>query len=583
MYIRRHSRFVALLAGFATSLFAINLRAQDGGDAGAPDNDDCRDLIDVPVGNTPFDTEGGSTDGPEEFSACFFAAYPDIFHDVWFRHTATCNGELKVNLCESDFDTKVAVYSGGACPVTSPPLGCNDDDDACALPGRSELIVPVTQGNQYIIRVGGYVGQSGAGVMKLSCNTVIPMGACCNSVGTCLGTISEPACNAQSGVWHAGQNCSTFVCPIPPPANDECETCIPLTTGQNYDGTSFGATGSFSTCSLNDTKDVWHCWTATCTGRARIATCGSSFDTSLAVYDACSGNQLACNDDGCTTQSLRSQILIDVIQGNTYKIRVAGRQNATGNYRVTVDPCRNACCINGGFTCQVIPESQCTSGGGSPGGPGSLCEGDSNQNGIDDVCENGCPTATINGAEPANGTLDARQPSPMNSPAVKQGIGAAGAAGVTAEPIYIQLSPALPGAENCFELCETAPDPQLGANDISSVVYQGGGVYRLTLLRPITTGASTTIEYTGNGSFVRYFAHPANVNNDGAAAPTDILTLIDNLNGVLVPALSPYHCDLNRSGVCNPADILTLVDLLNGAGAWDPWNGTQRPGTAGCP
>lgn len=584
MQVQRFSRLLTVVwVGVVFASAGSSAIAQDGGTAGTPPNDECRDSIIVPIGNTAFSNEGGSTDGVEEFPLCFESAYANIYHDIWFRHTATCNGELKVNLCESNFDTKVAVYEGWDCLPVSPPIGCNDDDDACAQLGRSELIVPVTQGTNYTIRVGGYVGQSGSGVMKLTCNTIIPTGACCNGIGTCLGTITEADCNTLEGIWHEGENCSTFVCPIPPPANDTCETCIALTTGQNYDGTSFGATGTDTTCSLNDTKDVWHCWTATCTGRARIATCGSSFDTTLAVYDACNGTQLACNDDGCSTQALRSQILLDVVEGNTYKIRVAGRNNATGNYRVTVDPCRNACCINSGFICQNISEAQCLSGGGTPAGAGTLCEGDGNANGVDDVCESGCPNATILGAEPPSGTIDARQPHPMDLPGLKQGIGAAGVPGVLAEPIFIQMSPAVPGAESCFTLCETAADPLLGPNDISSVVYQGGGVYRFTLEHAITAGAVTTIEYTGDGSFVRYTSHPANVNGDTATSPVDILVLIDNLNGIVVPALTNYQCDLNRSAVCNPADIITLIDLLNGAGGWDPWNGTSRPSTAGCP
>lgn len=582
---RSDFRWMCLGLALVATAFGLPARAQDGGVAGAPPNDECRFGIVATNGNTPFSTLGATdTVNGEEIPECFQSAYSDIYHDIYYQYTATCSGELKVNLCDSDYDTKVAVYDGCICPAPSPPLGCNDDSPTGACAPQSELAVPVSQGECYTIRVGGYSGQSGTGVMNLSCGIVVPMGTCCNASGSCLGTISEAACDDAGGIWHQGENCSTFVCPIAPPVNDLCDDCIPLTSGVIYESTTVGASGSDVSCGKNDTKDVWHCWTANCTGRARISTCGSSFDTTLAVYDSCSGDELACNDDGCTAagQFTRSLVQVDVVAGTTYYIRVAGRNEITGPYKVLVEPCRNACCINGGFSCQVIPTAQCTGGGGVPGSPGSVCAGDGNSNGIDDVCEAGCPAATIASAEPPTGTVDARQPHAMNTPNLRQGIGAPGVPGVTAEPIHIQLNPALAGAESCFSLCETAADP-LGPNGIGSVVYHGSGVYQIILNRAIAMGAVTTIEYTGDGSFITYTSHPANANGDSAASPVDILNLIDHLNGVRVPPLTMYQCDFNHSGLCNPSDIITIIDLLNGAGPFNPWNGTPRPTNSTCP
>ncbi len=567
-----------LLSGFAS--------AQNGGPAGAPPNDLCRDSIVVTNGNTNFSTVGASTDGIEEFPECFFSGDANINSDIWYRYTATCSGELNVDLCNSDYDTKVSVYSGcTTCTFANPPLGCNDDSSLVDCAPQSDLAVPVQSGSCYTIRVGGYLNQSGNGTMNLSCSAVVPTGACCSAAGNCLGTMSQASCNNTGGIWNQGQNCSTFVCPITPPPNDTCNNCIQLTTGQPYDGTTFGATGNTSTCSLNDTKDVWHCWTADCTGRVRISTCGSSFDTTLAAYNGCGGDQLACNDDGCSVggQSSQSQVQLDVIQGNTYFLRVAGRTNATGSYRIQVESCRTACCINGGQNCQTIFPSQCLNGGGTLGNPGSVCEGDQNFNGIDDACEKtGCPAATIGSATPPSGTVDARQPHPMNLLTARQGIGAPASASVTAEPIDIQLDPPVDGAEGCFSLCETATDP-LGSNGINSVVPMGSGVYRITLNRGISMGAITTIQYVGDGSFVQYTSHPANANSDSAANPSDVIVLIDHLNGVRVPPLTRYQCDFDHSGVCGPPDIITLIDLLNGAGGFDPWNGTVKPTNLTCP
>ncbi|MDO8632022.1 MAG: hypothetical protein Q7R41_16175, partial [Phycisphaerales bacterium] len=314
--------------------------------------------------------------------ACHFNFFDDISSDIWYRYTAACNGELSVDLCESNFDTKVAAYRGCLqCPVTPPALACNDD--FCVM--RSFLTAPVQQGSCYTIRVGGYFGAQGTGVMKIRC---IPTGACCAAAtGQCLGTMTQTQCQGAGGVWHAETACGTFVCPIPTPANDACNDCIPVFTGIPFDGTSVGATGTdISSCTSGDTKDVWHCWTADCTGSARFGTCGSGFDTSLAIYDACGGNQLACVDDNCGTAFFHSQIDLNVMEGTTYSIRVSGASGASGNYHLTVDPCRNACCISNG-SCQLVNASQCTAGGGQPAAPGTVCLGDQNSNGVDDACD----------------------------------------------------------------------------------------------------------------------------------------------------------------------------------------------------
>ena len=107
--------------------------------------------------------------------------------------------------------------------------------------------------------------------------------------------------------------------------------------------------------------------------------------------------------------------------------------------------------------------------------------------------------------------------------------------------------------------------------------------YQVVLRRPITAGGVTIIRHRGSGGYVSYTSHPANVNGDSAAVPADILDLIDNLNGIIVPPLTMYQCDIVHSNECAPADILGEIDLLNGAGEWDVWNGSPRPASTGCP
>jgi len=117
--------------------------------------------------------------------------------------------------------------------------------------------------------------------------------------------------------------------------NDDCANAIALEEGIPYQGSTVGATGFYeSSCSFNDTADVWHSYTPTNTGLFIISLAGSTFDTTLTVFNHCVGKELACNDDSCTGPN--SEITMLMTGGDTYLIRVAGFNRATGNYTLTV-------------------------------------------------------------------------------------------------------------------------------------------------------------------------------------------------------------------------------------------------------
>lgn len=110
---------------------------------------------------------------------------------------------------------------------------------------------------------------------------------------------------------------------------------------------------------------------------------------------------------------------------------------------------------------------------------------------------------------------------------------------------------------------------------VSSVTSLGGPVVRLTLNKAIDSGAWTTIDDTLSDVSLRIGFLPGDVDGNGTAAPSDILALIDSLNGINTrPA---WATDLDRSGSPAPADILTCIDLLNGTGGYTIWNGAKLP------
>ena len=184
-----------------------------------------------------------------------------------------------------------------------------------------------------------------------------------------------------------------------------------------------------------------------------------------------------------------------------------------------------------------------------------------------------CPDGAAVFDDPPSGVVDARQPHDVNNAEPLQGF-----------DTFSVTAPS--GADTtCWSLCET-DDGGLGPNGIASVVDNGGNSYTITLDRPITAGAATTLTYTPDviaASAGTFIAHPGNVNGDTQTTPLDILAAIDYLNGVANPPWGIYSTDTNHDGGFGPADILRVIDLLNGAGQFDVWNGTDRPDATGCP
>lgn len=133
-----------------------------------PANDLCAEAIDVPLGSTSFTSLLATTDGPALPAECDEGFGLSLEDDVWFRHEATCSGPLRIETCaELGFDTRMAVYEGSC--VTPAILACNDDAPLCSPTGASRVLIEAVCGEVYLIRVGGYKGASGVGVLTLTC------------------------------------------------------------------------------------------------------------------------------------------------------------------------------------------------------------------------------------------------------------------------------------------------------------------------------------------------------------------------------------------------------------------------------
>ena len=257
-------------------LFAVAAAAQ-------PTNDLCTNP--QPQVELTFvgDSTGANNDG---------AASCGGTNDVWFVYNGTVTGTLAVDTCGSSFDTVLAAFT--ACGGTE--LAC-DDNSGC---GSTSLVTfAVTPNTSYLLRVAGVGGATGPIVITAS---VVPDGS------------SRPA-------------------------NDNCASATEVGDGSFSSNTAFSTTDGVAPCvtSVASGKDIWWKFTAPATGTATIDTLASdpNFDTVLSVLDACDGNTLKCNDDADST-TLASRVTLNVTQGTSYLIRVAGSLGLTNAVTLTI-------------------------------------------------------------------------------------------------------------------------------------------------------------------------------------------------------------------------------------------------------
>jgi hypothetical protein len=123
------------------------------------------------------------------------------------------------------------------------------------------------------------------------------------------------------------------------PPNDLCENAILVQCNTTVQGTTIGAGGvDITSCTFNDWIDVWYRLVGT--GNViEVNTCGPVFgyDTALAVFDACGGTEIACNDDSpCPASGLLSRVTFPSIAGQDYLIRVSGYNGQSGNFDLNI-------------------------------------------------------------------------------------------------------------------------------------------------------------------------------------------------------------------------------------------------------
>ena len=242
-----------------------------------PANDRCEDAATIGVGTVTASTLHATLDGQSE---C-----PAYAPDVWYRFTAPSAATFTFSTCETlGYDTALSLFSscGGA------ELACSDDSVCRAHANRSSISRAFAAGETVLVRVSGFGDRVGTFVLSI----------------------------AGGG-------------PPPPPVNDSCAGAIAIGDGQDQPFDTTYATTSglrLSGCGGVTTmlNDIYYTYTPARSGEATITTCGTGWDTILAVYDRCGGRILACNNNDtrfvCFQSSGQSVVKFQAMAGTTYTV-----------------------------------------------------------------------------------------------------------------------------------------------------------------------------------------------------------------------------------------------------------------------
>jgi len=278
----------------------------------APGNDNCSEATTSFDGITSFTTQNATTDGPSHpGSGCDTGDGGSLANDIWFNYTATCTGILTVSTCgNTTFDTRLGVYNGCACPVTTGNLlACNENGSGCTGGTSKVVLSTVTQGTCLKLRVGGAGGQTGTGELTIAC---VPNDTCAtaralsvpsSTNGATIGASVDsglPVCNGiavnSPGVWYSVTGTdgvlTASLC-----SAASYDTRLTVFQGGCAAPTCIG--GANNTCGNRESIS----WCSTVGTPYLILVHGSSAEGTftLAMSTASCNDNNACTDDACAT------------------------------------------------------------------------------------------------------------------------------------------------------------------------------------------------------------------------------------------------------------------------------------------
>lgn len=217
----------------------------------------------------------------------------DPTHSIWYRWTAPpFVGRAYFSTDGSQFDTVLAAYTGKDLLSLIQVASNNNERDGVT---HSFIQFAVIPGTTYWIAIDGVDGSMGSTELEWSTRPANDDFAAFRVVTNPIGSIRGNSSGAQLEIGEE-----------PPVALD--------------------ATGT-----------VWFAWAATVSGDVTFDTLGSAFNTVLAIYEGNSLDELTyvTGDDDSGGEDGTSKITFYVNAGQRFRIVIAGREGATGEYQLS--------------------------------------------------------------------------------------------------------------------------------------------------------------------------------------------------------------------------------------------------------
>jgi hypothetical protein len=272
-----------------------------------PSNDICSSAITLSCGSVVSGNLSGAgveTPIPPDCGGPF-----GLDNDVWYKFVGG-GGVATVSLCGSSFPyLQLSVFTGSC-----GNLACVAGDDNNCPNLNGEVSLPTTNGTTYFVKVS-----------------------------------------------HPNDSWVPFVISLDnPPTNDNCANSILITTPQTVAGSnkcsSVESPNPPNCTTLDGTAgDVWYRFVGNGTN-ATVSLCNATatFDAQLSVFTGNCGSLtcIASNDDFCDN---RPQVTFATTYGTVYFIRINGKNNAKGNFSLSLsfsapanELCANATLVNCG-------------------------------------------------------------------------------------------------------------------------------------------------------------------------------------------------------------------------------------------
>ncbi len=243
----------------------------------------------------------------------------------WYRWQSTVSGPITFSIDTLGSQAQAQFVSlgvGGACPSTS-----------------------VINTPLFVTRCASTIQTANASVTAGTWYAIVVIGG--------IGIQVTPASTVFGGQMPGGTTYqyTVSVAVGGPPANDLCANATAITGAATPGNTSTATNDGTSSCDAAG-DDVWYTYTAGASaGTLSLNTCGAAIDTVISVYDACGGNELACNDDcgGAPCTGPASCLSLSLLPSQTVWIRISDKTGPGGaftlNASFVVPPPSNDECV----------------------------------------------------------------------------------------------------------------------------------------------------------------------------------------------------------------------------------------------